>query len=172
MAPFHPSGISVEIVGITSSDRGRSCEAHTVCGSVLKIDSVVRFRAEQIDVDGKEETALAVYWVTDGVDRCKVGFLPRHLVNYKHEYDGKTAQIVEFLEASDSPSDKAKSRRNMGVAIGALVEATTATAETKANAEDKDPHVTYIDRAKRTPTTTKKRSTPRKDKDIAKKRKV
>jgi hypothetical protein len=27
----------------------------------LNIDSLVRFRAEQIDVDGKEETALSVY---------------------------------------------------------------------------------------------------------------
>jgi hypothetical protein len=171
MAPSHPSGISVEIVGLKAPDRGRSCEEHDICGSVLKIDSVVRFRSEQIDVNGKEETALAVYWVTDGIDRCKVGFLPRHLIKHKHEYDGKTAQIVEFLEASDSPSDRAKSQRNMGVAIGALLEATTkkatATAETKAN--DEDPHITYIDRAKRTPT--KKRSS--KDKDSsAKKRKV
>lgn len=169
MAPSHPSGISVEIVGLKASDRGRSCEEHDVCGSVLKIDSVVRFRAEQIDVQGKEETALAVYWVTDGVDRCKVGFLPRHLIKHKCEYDGKTAQIVDFLETSESPSDRSKSHRNMGIAIAALLESTTET--TTAIAETIDPHITYIDRAKRTPS--KKRSnTTTKDKDSAKKRKV
>jgi hypothetical protein len=131
----------------------------------------VRFRAEQINVNGKEETALAVYWVTDGIDRCKVGYLPRHLVKHKHDYDGKIAQIVEFLEGSDSPSDRAKSHRNVGVAIGALLETTTGTAETMADAEDKDPHITYIDRAKRTPTK-KISTTASKDKDSNKKRKL
>jgi hypothetical protein len=83
---------------------------------VLKIDSVVRFRAEQIDVNGIEETALAVYWVTDGFERCKVGFLPRHLIKHKDNYDGKTAQIVEFLETLTCPSTRSKSHHNMGVA--------------------------------------------------------
>ena len=92
----HPSGILVDIVGIESPDRGRSCEEHTVCGAVLELDTVVRFRAEQIDVDGEEQTALAVYWVTDGIDRCRVGFLRRHLLKHKKDYDGKLAQIVEY----------------------------------------------------------------------------
>lgn len=162
MAPFHPSGISVEIVGLKSSDHGRSCEAHTVCGSVLKIDSVVRFRAEQVYINDKEETALSVYWVTDGVDRCKVGFLPRHLVKHKQDYDGKIAQIVEFLETSESPSDRAKSKRNMGVAVAALLEG----GREKTEAKD----IIYIDRAKRTPT--KKRRAPVSETDSAKKHKV
>ena len=54
----------------------------------LKLDSLVRFREVQIIVKGKEETTLAVYWVTDGVDHCCVGFLPRHTVKYKEAYDG------------------------------------------------------------------------------------
>jgi hypothetical protein len=69
MALTHPTGITIKIVGLKASDHGRSCKEHTVCGAeVLQIDSVVRFRAEQIEVNGKEETAMAVYWVTDGVD--------------------------------------------------------------------------------------------------------
>lgn len=35
----------VEIVGIEESGRGRSCGEHAVCGSVLVLDSVVRFRS-------------------------------------------------------------------------------------------------------------------------------
>jgi hypothetical protein len=27
-----------------------------------------------------EQTALAVYWMTDGIDRCRVGFLRKHLI--------------------------------------------------------------------------------------------
>jgi hypothetical protein len=38
----HPTGITVEIVGIKVSNNGRSCEEHDVCGSVLCDDAVVR----------------------------------------------------------------------------------------------------------------------------------
>ena len=70
-------GVLVDVVGIKASNRGRSCEEHTCCGSALELDSVVRFRRVQIINDaGKEEGALAVYWVTDAIDRCRVGFLP------------------------------------------------------------------------------------------------
>ena len=83
-----PTGVVIDIVGINASSNGRSCEEHKVCGSVLKMDSLVRFREVQIIVKDKEETTLAVYWVTDGVDHCCVGFLPRHMVKYKEAYDG------------------------------------------------------------------------------------
>ena len=85
---LHPTGVVINIVGITASSNGRSFEEHQVYGSVLKLDSLVRFREVQIIVKGKEETALVVYWITDGVDHCHVGFLPRHMVKYKEGYDG------------------------------------------------------------------------------------
>jgi hypothetical protein len=44
----HPTEPLVEIVGIEANNRGRSCEAHDVCGSALGIDSIVRFRVIQI----------------------------------------------------------------------------------------------------------------------------
>ena len=71
----------------------------------------MRFRREQIVTDaGQEEAALAVYWVTDAMDRCWVGFLPRHILKHSNKYVGKAAQIVAFLALSESPGDKAKSR--------------------------------------------------------------
>ena len=45
----HPSGTTVDIVGIEASDNGRSCEEHDVCGSVFAPDVVVRFRAVQLE---------------------------------------------------------------------------------------------------------------------------
>jgi hypothetical protein len=51
-------------------DRGRSCEEHALCGSVLEEDMVMRLSKVQIFVDGFEETVIACYWVTDGIDRC------------------------------------------------------------------------------------------------------
>ena len=80
MAPVHPSGILFDFVGICSGNRGRSSEEHEVCGRVLELDSVVHIRRVQIKVFGNEQTALAVYWVTDGVDQCRVGFLPKKTV--------------------------------------------------------------------------------------------
>ena len=121
--PYHPSGTLVDIVGINASDKGRSCEEHANCGSVLKIDTLVRFRSVQIWCDGQEETALAVYWVTDGIDRCRVGFLPRHLLKHKEAYNGKLAQIVEFVAESNSPADRAKLHRCYGLCRAVLVEA-------------------------------------------------
>jgi hypothetical protein len=63
--------------GIEADNRGRSCEEHDACGSVLEENAVVRIRHAQILVDGSEESALAVYWIADGIDRCRVGFLQR-----------------------------------------------------------------------------------------------
>lgn len=125
----HPTGVLVDVVGINSSNRGRSCEEHEVCGSVLELDTVVRIRKVQIVVDKVEQSALAVYWITDGVDRCRVGFLPRHLIKHASNYDGKLAQIVDFLGQSESPSDKAKSHRNKGVARAVIIEVESSSDE-------------------------------------------
>ena len=67
----------------------------------MAVDTIVRFRVVQILGDeGKEETAIAAYWVTDGIDRCGVGFLPRDCVKHKSDFDGKLLQFTEFLSKS------------------------------------------------------------------------
>ena len=50
----------IDNVSINASNRGRSCEEHAWCGVVLEPDTLVRIRAVQIVVSGKEETALAM----------------------------------------------------------------------------------------------------------------
>ena len=113
----------IDIVGIKTSDRDRSCEEHACCGDVLEPDSLVRIRAVQIVVSGKEETALAVYWVTDGEDRCHVGFLRRHMLKHKKKYNGRIAQIVEiFSDKSESPSDRQKFHRSKGCCRAVLLD--------------------------------------------------
>jgi hypothetical protein len=120
---FHPCGITVEIVGIWRSDRGRSCEEHDVCGTVLQEDSVVRIRHVQVTGEmGNEESALAVYWISDGIDRCRVGFLPRHLVKQWQQYDGRIPQVVELYQGSDSPTKKRKNVRNCGCCVAVLID--------------------------------------------------
>jgi hypothetical protein len=109
----HPRGTTVDIVGIEASGNGRSCEEHAVCGSVLAEDSVVRIRCVQVVIDGLEESALACFWITDGIDQCWVGFLPKHYVKNWEDYEGRLAQVVEFYKDSDSP-EKRKSTQKSG----------------------------------------------------------
>ena len=126
----HPSGITVDIVGLEASDHSRSCEKHKVCGSVVKEDCVVRLKVVQLAREVNEAnpeaeaTAIAVYLVSGGVDTCRVGFLRRHLLKYKDEYDARLAQGTEVFSAdSDSPSNMAKYHRNKGCAQAVLIEA-------------------------------------------------
>ena len=105
------------------SDKGRSCEEHESCGSVLRVDTLVQFRSVQIWCNGQEETALAAYWVMDGIHQCQVGFLQCHLLKHKAACNGKLAQIVEFVADSDSPADRAKLHWCYGLCRAVLVEA-------------------------------------------------
>jgi hypothetical protein len=120
---LHPSGEIVDLVGVGSSDRGRNCEEHLCCGAVLDLDVVLRFRSVQISVEGKEQTALAVYWVSDGIDRCRVGFLRRHLIKRKAYYDGKLAQVVELVGDSGNTEEREKHWHFVGMCRASLIDA-------------------------------------------------
>ena len=97
----HPPGIVVEIVGTLMGDRGRSCEEHVVCGSVLEKDMVVCLGKVQVLADGQEKTATACYWVTDGIDCCRVGFLMRHMIAHAARYDGALAQVTRVFSGKE-----------------------------------------------------------------------
>lgn len=123
--PTHPSGVVVEIVGTERGDQGRSCEEHHInCGEVLAEDVVVRLRKVQILVEGKEETAIAAVWINDGIDRCRVGFLPRHMVKHAARYDGAVAQVTRVFSGDANVCDTAERRafhRNHGCCLAAII---------------------------------------------------
>ncbi len=120
--PFHPTGITVEIVGTESNTQGRSCEEHDICGSVMAEDVVVRFRKVQILVNGKEESSIAAYHVSDGIDRCRVGFLQRHLLKHWKLYDGVLAQVIDvYSKECESPRSRKKFKRNQGCCVAAII---------------------------------------------------
>jgi hypothetical protein len=125
MASFefgHPTGVTVDVVGLECGDNGRSCEAHKICGSVVDIDVVLRIRRVQVLVDGKETTALACHWVTDGVDQCRVGFLPKHCIRHSAIYEGKLLQVIEMYKDSDSPSKRKRCHKNKGSCLGVIID--------------------------------------------------
>ena len=132
--PMHPSGVVLDIVGTNRGDCGCSCEEHlAACGTaVLMDDAVVRIQKEQILVEDfkagkgkmKEETALTVNWVSDGIDRCRVGFLPKAYVPHAKLWDGVLCQVV-FVGSADDPSSvvRCKCHHYCGYARVAVISA-------------------------------------------------
>ena len=82
---------------MTVSDHGHSCEEHEACASILTTGIVMRLYKVQVVVDGKEETAIVVYHVTDSIDRCCMGFLPRPMTRLDNAYHGLLTQIMDIL---------------------------------------------------------------------------
>ncbi len=84
----------------------------------------MRLRKMQLMVEGKEETVITVIWVTDGVDRCRVGFLPRHMVHHATRYDGALAQVTRVLSDDAATCDSAEQRmfhKNKGFCLAAII---------------------------------------------------
>ena len=119
----HPSGITVEIVGIESGTNGRSYYQHDICGSLVEEDVVLRLRKIQIrNSFGQKETAIAAFHVTDGIDQCHAGFLPRHFVPHAPSFDGVLVQVTEvYSPTSESVSKRKKFRHNMGCCLATLI---------------------------------------------------
>jgi hypothetical protein len=127
----HPSGLVLDILGIAAGDWGRCCKDHMVCcGELLEEDFVVRLRMERILVPNfvarkgkkRRETAITVNWVTDGVDRCRVGFLPRAYALEGAIYDGVFCQVTEVFSNSDpSCGIREKWYKNKGFAHATVI---------------------------------------------------
>jgi hypothetical protein len=121
---IRPMATVLDIVGTAKADRGRRCEVHSCCGKeVLEEDVVVRLRQEQILVPNRlgkgycKETAYTVNWVTDGQDRCHVGFLPCAYVAQGGLFDGVLCQVVSIGNAFDDDHNKrAKVKHSCGYA--------------------------------------------------------
>ena len=118
----HPTGEIVEIVGINSNTNGQSCEEHDTCGCVLVEDTLVRLQKHQVFINRREQSAVGVYWVSDGVDQCLVGFLHCHQVKNLNKLEGPLCQVTEvYSDNSESPTKCHKHKKNFGCAIAAIM---------------------------------------------------
>ena len=105
-----PSCLALNIIGIAAGERGRRCEDNMVCcGDLLEEDSVVRLHMERILVPNflagkgrkkREVMAITINWVTDGVDCCRVGFLPQAYALEGAIYDGVLCRVIEVFSKS------------------------------------------------------------------------
>ena len=118
---YHPTGETVEILGLNQATNGHSCPDHDNCSCVVKPDVIVRLRKVQVIIQGKEESAIAAYWVTDGIDSCHVGFLPKHCVRHWMLYEGCLAQVTEMYKDNTSPHKRKQDYKNMGCCMATLI---------------------------------------------------
>jgi hypothetical protein len=129
MSSYHPNSLCVDIVGIIASDCGHCCDDHPFCGEVVALDNVVHFWCEMIHVAGgtdgglgREEPALVVYWVTDGIGTCCIGFLPWHMNHQAAHHDDVLGQIsATFSGTHLNYAVHEKWHRNMGFCHEAII---------------------------------------------------
>jgi hypothetical protein len=90
------------------------------------LEIVLRLCSVQVNIDGVEQPAVAAYWVTDGIDRCRVGFIKGKLTetrSSREEYDGRLVQVVAICRKnSESSEDRAAARRFFGCCRAAFIE--------------------------------------------------
>jgi len=65
---------------------------------------------------------VAAYWVTDGIDRCCVGYVDPRYYERMDLLQGRLGQVVEFLEHSRSAAKISYSDRHDGVCRVALID--------------------------------------------------
>ena len=59
-------------------------------------------------VEGKEEKAIVVVWVSGGIDRCCIGFLPCHMVKHTALYNGALVQVTRGFNRNPADCDSAE----------------------------------------------------------------
>ena len=75
-------------------------------------------------VEGREETEIAVVWVNDEMDRCRVGLLPRHMVKHAACYDGSLAQVNRVFSLDQTCCNLAERRmhhHNTGCCLARII---------------------------------------------------
>jgi hypothetical protein len=78
----------------------------------------------QILVKGQEETAIAAIWINNGIDRCRVGFLPGHMVAHAARYDGAVVQVTHVFSNDPTFCNSAERRmfhKNKGCCLAEII---------------------------------------------------
>jgi hypothetical protein len=77
---------------------------------------------EFFSYNSEEQSAIAVYLVSDAIDRCRVGFLPRHLLKHWKRYDRVLAQITDVhSKDSASPTNRREFYHKKGCCVAAII---------------------------------------------------
>jgi hypothetical protein len=128
---FQPENMSVhenskpnfQIVGLSSSDNGRSCGQHSCCGQHVSEGDLLRLVRCVVTINGVPEQAVKLVKVTDGADSCTVAYIPREeLRNPKIEASiNNFCQVLELYHNSDSGYKRKLSHKNLGMATAVFL---------------------------------------------------
>lgn len=129
----------MEIYGVSESNRDLLCANHVCCGEVLLYDSVIWFKTTTIIADlNVEEVAVEAVLVTGGIDGCRVGFLPKDMLDHTEEINGKLVQLYIFLRNSSNARDIRKNDACRGVCRAYIIDAYIIDAGPKLEEEEED----------------------------------
>ncbi len=95
-------------MGTGEKQRNRTCKLHkeVPCGSQLRVGTSVCFCKNQFAWrDEKDEDVLEVFVIKNGIQGCKVGYLPKHLAARADRYDGLFIRIVEIYSGDCATCD-------------------------------------------------------------------
>jgi hypothetical protein len=116
-----------ELVGIAKSNNGRRCSIHPCCGAHLKAGDVVKFKFDIVTMyegteDEVKQGALKAVKLENGVERCTVGFLPRHLLaSRRADFENACARILMRYDESDNSTHRRKYYAQGGMASFSLI---------------------------------------------------
>jgi hypothetical protein len=117
--PNEPIGdVDLEIVGLLANNNGRSCSIHGCCGSELVVGDVLRLKETIVTVEGRDEYAVKLVRIDDGVEGCTVAFVPRLQLDLPivQRNIGHFAVVKELYQHSKYSFLRSKSHRNLGMA--------------------------------------------------------
>lgn len=114
----------LEIVGLSASTSGRTCNEHAVCGEHLHQGDICRLIRCNVLIEGTPEESIKVVKVVEGRDMCMVGFVPRSFQAMERVYshiDG-LIRINEIYKDSTNVYKQRLAKNNKGMASASLLD--------------------------------------------------
>lgn len=87
--------VIVEVVGVSISLGGRSCDDHNICGESVKVGDHLICRVSSTIIEGARERCVKVFKFNNGIQSCHIGFLPRYMRNSWYMFYDQECVVVE-----------------------------------------------------------------------------
>ena len=121
---------TIEIVGFTARNNGRSCNNHHCCGESLVIDAHNNGIGTMLRLRLTAQNELSAHTILgDGSDGCRVGFTFQSFANNNGVfYDGSIVELVDVYTAdSEDKSERRKFYSCKGYSLARVVKTDTST---------------------------------------------
>jgi hypothetical protein len=112
----------LQFVGLYGTTNGRTCERHNCCGEHVSCGDLVRLKRTVVrvarDGEARDEDAISVVKIEDGVESCTIGFIARTKMTLPIVVGSvnKLCIISDIYDTSDNKYLRGVSKRNVGMA--------------------------------------------------------